>query len=82
MVPREYIQAIRCIVTVPVHPFWDSGPRLVRDTIVNRTYVHTKIYFPIFTNNVWSYLLWSPVTREKYQIPVLVYEKHLLIVPV
>ena len=36
---------------------------LLRGTIVNskvvRSYLST--YFPIFTNNIWSYLLWSPV---------------------
>ena len=36
---------------------------LLRGTIVNRTYgIHKKpVYLPIFTNNIWSYLLWSPV---------------------
>ena len=33
--------------------------------IVNRTYVVHKnlpgIYLPIFTHNIWSYLLWTPV---------------------
>ena len=38
---------------------------LLRGTIVNRTYGAHKalpgIYLSIFTNNIWSYLLWSPV---------------------
>ena len=36
---------------------------LLRGTIVNRTYGTDKkpIYFPILTNNIWSYLLCSPV---------------------
>ena len=31
-------------------------------TIVNRTYgTHKNLYvLPIFTSNIWSYLLWSP----------------------
>ena len=36
-----------------------------RGTIVNRTYgTHKNLpgtYLPIFTNSIWSYLLWSPV---------------------
>ena len=36
-----------------------------RGNIVNRTYgIHKNlpgIYLPIFTNNIWCYLLWSPV---------------------
>ena len=36
---------------------------LVRRIIVNRTYgADRNLYvLPIFPNNVWSYLLWSPV---------------------
>ena len=38
---------------------------VLRGGIVNRTYsTHKNLpgtYFPIFTNNIWSYLLWSPV---------------------
>ena len=44
--------------TVVVHPFNTGGPikYLVGPT------VHTKtIYFAIFTNNIWFYLLWPPV---------------------
>ena len=38
---------------------------LLWGTIVNRTYGTDKpIYFLIFTNNIWSYLLWSPVIRR------------------
>ena len=38
--------------------------------IVNRAYgTHKNIYFPIFTNNIWSYLLlvWSPVLTSQAQ---------------
>ena len=42
-----------------------GGFCLLRGTILNRTYsIHKNlpgIYFPIFTNNIRSYLLWSPV---------------------
>ena len=43
------------------------GLLVLRGTIVNRTSVHTKTYiFPyFFTNNIWSYLLWPPVTVWK-----------------
>ena len=38
---------------------------LLRGTVVNRTYGTHKnlpgMYLPIFTNNIRSYLLWSPV---------------------
>ena len=41
---------------------------LLRGAIVNRTYgIHKNlpgIHLPIFTNNIWSYLLWSPVIEE------------------
>ena len=40
---------------------------LLRGTIVNRTYgTHKNQYFPILTNNIWSYLLWSPVIIYRY----------------
>ena len=45
----------------------DAGPNsivvLLRGTLVNRTYGrHQKsIYFPIFSDKIWSYLLRSPV---------------------
>ena len=33
-------------------------------------YLYTKtIYFAIFTNNIWSYLLWSPVILYYYGGP-------------
>ena len=38
-------------------------------TVLNRTYgTHKKpgIIFAIFTDNIWSYLLWSPEIVEKY----------------
>ena len=28
----------------------------------------TYVYLPIFTNNIWSYLLWSPVIVEYYML--------------
>ena len=39
---------------------------VLRGTILNRTYRYgtrkkTTIYFAIFTNNIWFYLIWSPV---------------------
>ena len=36
---------------------------LLRGAILNTTYgTHKKPkYFAIFTNNIWSYLLWTPV---------------------
>ena len=40
---------------------------VLRGTIVNRTHGKRKkiyIYFPIFTKNIRSYLLWSPVLVE------------------
>ena len=39
-----------------------SLPVLLRGTIVNRTYgTHKNLYiYLFFTNNIWSYLLWSP----------------------
>ena len=45
---------------------------LIRGTIVNRTYGHTKtylvrIYLPFFTHNIWSYSLWAPVI-ESYKL--------------
>ena len=40
-------------------------PLILRGTIVNRTYgIHKNllgIYLAIFTDNIWSYWLWSPV---------------------
>ena len=39
---------------------------VLRGTVVNRTYGAHKhlsgIYFAIFTNNIWSYSIWSHVT--------------------
>ena len=47
---------------------------LLRGTILNRTlgYAQKPVYCAIFTNNIWSCLLWSPViiTVSKYLIPV------------
>ena len=39
--------------------------------IVNRTYgTHKKLYIlPIFTSNIWSYLLWSPVIGIVLRVP-------------
>ena len=38
---------------------------MLRGAIVNRTYGTQKnlpgIYVPVFTSNIWSYLLWSAV---------------------
>ena len=43
-----------------------SGFLLLRGTIVNRTYgTHKKLHLHLFlllNSNIWSYLLWSPVT--------------------
>ena len=39
---------------------------LLRGTIVNRTYGTQKpIHSPIFSTNIWSYLLWPPVIVVK-----------------
>ena len=50
----------------------DSSALLLRGTIVNRTYGTRKnlpgIYLPIFTNNIWSYLMRSPVIVEMQQV--------------
>ena len=44
---------------------------LLRGTILNGTYGTDKnlpgIYSPIFTSNIWSYLLWSPVIAAALQ---------------
>ena len=43
---------------------------LLLGTIVNGTYgTHkTPIYLPVFTHNIWSYLLWSPVAAEDDEV--------------
>ena len=50
---------------------------LLRGTIVNRTYGTHKnlpgICFAIFTNTIWSYLLWSPVIAHE---GVFIYRYH------
>ena len=52
-------------------PFEESA--VLRGTIVNRTYgTHKKlpgIYFPLFTSNIWPYLLWSTVIVVYAYIP-------------
>ena len=50
-------ESSRCKMTITS----TGGPRF------NRTYgTHKKtIYLAIFTNKIWSYLLWSPVTGHK-----------------
>ena len=48
----------------PVRVALFSAPVILRETMVNRTFVRyapKPIYSPNFTNNIWSYLLWSPV---------------------
>ena len=54
----------------PAPPLTAGGEELLilRGGIVNRTYgTHKKtLYLPIFTNNIWSYLLWSPVVDRLY----------------
>ena len=46
-----------------VHTRWYQI--LLRGTIVNRTYaIYKNLYIlPFFSNNIWSYLLWSPANR-------------------
>ena len=45
-----------------------SSSALLRGTILNKTYGTHKIlpgiYFAIFTNYIWSYLLCSPVVLQ------------------
>ena len=49
-----------------------SGEELSRGNILNITYDPYKnlpgIYFAIFTHNIWSYLLWSPVIAQHTNI--------------
>ena len=61
-------RSLLCVVslfTVTFFPHLKSPAVLLRGTIVNMTYRKDKnvsgIYLRIFTNNICSYLLWSPV---------------------
>ena len=51
--------------TVSRRPVRVVPPILLRGAIVNRTYGKHKnlpgIYLPVYTHNIWSFLLWSPV---------------------
>ena len=54
--------------TIPCNPRNELQLLIIRGTILNRTYGTHKnlyIYIAIFTNNIWSYLLWSPVIRGR-----------------
>ena len=47
---------------------------VLRGTILNRTYgTHKGLpYWPFFTNNIWSYSLWSPVVAMSLLLLLLV----------
>ena len=47
---------------------YGGGTIVLRGTIVNGTYLwytSKPMYLTIFTDNIWSYLLWSPVIALK-----------------
>ena len=68
--PNASVRSRKLIL--PSFPFMSC---LLRGTIVNGTYgMHKNLpgmYLTMFTNNIWSYLLWSPVIVSKHrcQIP-------------
>ena len=52
---------------------------LLRGTTVNRTcgaHENLHIYFPVFTDNFWSYLLWPPRNNSTLGPFLIIFSEH------